>query len=150
MEGCIFCAIVSGAAEAAIVYRDDLLAAFMDMRPMNPGHTLVVPVAHAARLAEVPEQTAAQLFVVAQRVAAAIRASGIRCDGINLVLADGRAAAQEVQHVHLHVIPRFFGDGIAIRALTRPVGRPQRSELEDTAERIRAELERPKSPPIKD
>lgn len=74
---------------------------------------------------------------VAQRMAAAVRASGVRCEGVNLFLADGKAAGQDVFHVHLHVIPRFPGDGMRIGA---DWGRPSRAELDALAGRVRAAL----------
>jgi histidine triad (HIT) family protein len=140
MEGCIFCSIVGGSADAAIVYRDDLVVAFMDIHPVNPGHVLVIPARHATGLLDLPEETGARIFRVAQRVSAAIRASGLRCDGINLILADGRAAMQEIPHVHLHVVPRFVGDGIGVRFLGRGGSRASRAELEKNASLIRAKL----------
>lgn len=111
---CIFCSIVAGQAEASVVHRDDLCMAFMDLMPVNPGHLLVVPREHATYLAELPAATGAHMFAVAQRLAARLRGSGLRADGVNVFLADGEAAGQEVFHVHLHVIPRFAGDGFGL------------------------------------
>src|SRR5690242_6643013 len=98
-SSCIFCAIIAGDAPASVVYRDDLCLAFMDIQPINAGHLLVVPLAHAADLAALPVETGAQLMRVAQRLSAAVRQSGIRCDGVDLFVADGEAAGQEVFHV---------------------------------------------------
>ncbi len=111
---CIFCSIVAGQAEASVVYRDDLCMAFMDLMPVNPGHLLVVPLEHATHLADLPAATGAHMFAVAQRLATRLRRSGLRADGVNVFLADGEAAGQEVFHVHLHVIPRFAGDGFGL------------------------------------
>jgi histidine triad (HIT) family protein len=87
----------------------------MDIRPITPGHVLVVPLAHASDLANLEPATGGHLFTVAQDLAAAIREAGLKADGINLFLADGEAAGQEVFHVHLHVFPRFAGDGFGLR-----------------------------------
>ena len=87
----------------------------MDIRPVNPGHLLVIPLVHAAGLTTLESDTGAQMFRVGQRLAEAIRRSGVRCEGINFLLADGEAAGQEVFHVHLHVIPRYAGDGFGFR-----------------------------------
>ena len=111
---CIFCSIVAGQAEASVVHRDDLCLAFMDLHPVNPGHLLVVPLDHATYLADLPAATGAHMFTVAQQLAARLRRSGLRADGVNVFLADGEAAGQEVCHVHLHVIPRFAGDGFGL------------------------------------
>jgi histidine triad (HIT) family protein len=115
---CIFCNILAEMEPAVFVYHDELCAAFMDIRPVNPGHVLVVPRMHAALLTELDQRSAAQMFVVAQKIDLALRSvaeNGIRCEGVNLFLADGRAAGQDVMHVHLHVFPRFAGDGHHLR-----------------------------------
>ena len=114
-SACVFCDIVAGVAPASFVYRDEVCCAFMDLRPVTRGHVLVIPNHHATYLAEMPEETGKHLFCVAQRTAAALRQSDVPCEGVNLVLADGRVAGQEVWHVHLHVIPRFPGDGFGFR-----------------------------------
>lgn len=88
----------------------------MDIAPVNPGHALIVPRLHAAGLADLPEELGMHLFRVAQRTAAAIRSTAITCEDVNLFLADGEAAFQDVFHVHLHVIPRFSGDQFKISA----------------------------------
>ncbi|GAA3230362.1 HIT family protein [Actinocorallia longicatena] len=111
---CVFCAIVAGEAEASVVHADDLAVAFMDLAPVNPGHVLVVPRVHAAGLEDLAEDTGAHLWRVAHRVARSLRRSGLRCEGVNLFLADGEAAFQEVFHAHLHVFPRFEGDPFRI------------------------------------
>ncbi|MBN1247044.1 MAG: HIT family protein, partial [Anaerolineae bacterium] len=108
---CPFCEIAAGRGCASIFYQDELVMAFLDINPITVGHSLVIPRFHASHLADLDEATGRRLFTVAQRTAAAIRATGLRCEGINLWLADGEAAFQDVFHVHLHVIPRFRGDG---------------------------------------
>ena len=110
--------------------------AFMDVAPVNPGHLLVVPRAHSASLADLDEEVGAHMFVVAQRLAAAVRASGVRCEGVNLFLADGEAAFQDVCHVHLHLLPRWSGDAFRIDADSS--NRPERSELDALAASIRS------------
>lgn len=146
MPDCVFCEIVAGREPASVVYRDELCTAFMDIRPVNPGHLLVIPNRHATYLADLPAETGAQLFRVAQRLAAALRRSGLRCEGVNLFLADGEVAGQEVFHVHLHVLPRFRGDGFGLRFPPGYGRRPPRPELDETAGRIRAALEQRPSP----
>jgi histidine triad (HIT) family protein len=137
---CIFCRILAGESPGSFVHRDEHCAAFMDIQPVNPGHLLVIPVRHAAYLAELGAATAGRLMQVAQRLAAALRASGLRCEGVNLFLADGEAAMQEVLHVHLHVFPRFRGDGFGLRFGPDYTTRPPREALEDAAARIRGAL----------
>ncbi len=113
---CVFCAIVAGTEPASIVHEDDGTHAFMTIGPVTPGHLLVIPKRHAPYLSDLDEETGACLFVVAMRLARALRESGLRCEGVNLFLADGQAAFQEVFHAHLHVFPRFEGDGFRIDA----------------------------------
>ncbi len=112
---CIFCKIARHDAPAGVVVEDDAVIAFLDIWPINPGHTLVVPKRHATSLGEMPPTTGGRVFETAMAVAAALRRSGLRCEGVNFHLADGAAAGQEVSHVHLHVIPRFAGDGHRLR-----------------------------------
>src|SRR5581483_6840573 len=97
---CVFCRIVAGNADASVVYEDDRLLAFCDLNPVNPGHLLIIPKIQRAGLVDLDESDGSQMFVIARRLAAAIRRSGLRCEGVNLFLADGLAAGQEVFHVH--------------------------------------------------
>src|SRR5216684_2383916 len=130
MSDCTFCEILSGGLQSSIVYQDDKCTAFMDIQPVNPGHILVVPNFHATYLADLPEDQGALLFHIARRIAAALRSSGIRCEGVNLFLADGEAAGQEVFHVHLHVFPRYKGDGFAFKFPPGYTSKPERPELD--------------------
>jgi diadenosine tetraphosphate (Ap4A) HIT family hydrolase len=135
---CAFCRIVDGKAEASTIHEDDQVVAFLDIRPVNPGHTLVVPKQHYPYLADLPEAIGAHCFTVAQRLAVAIRNSGLRCDGINMFVADGEAAFQEVFHFHLHVFPRFRGDPFKLSADWSV--RPAREELDAIARQIRGAI----------
>jgi diadenosine tetraphosphate (Ap4A) HIT family hydrolase len=135
---CVFCRIVAGTAPASVAYADRTAIAFLDIAPITPGHLLVVPRGHAAGLADLDPEVGAQLWQVGQRMAAALRRSAIRCDGVNFFLADGAAAFQEVPHVHLHVIPRWRGDGVK---LVYKAGRPARADLEAQAADLRTTLE---------
>lgn len=131
MTDCVFCAIVAGRVPASLVYADDEVLAFLDIRPINPGHTLVIPRAHATDLAELDPRVGGRVFQVAQRIVAAVRASDLPCDGVNLFLADGAAAGQEVFHSHLHVVPRRRGDGFRLAVDWPPA--PDRPELDRIA-----------------
>lgn len=140
MSDCVFCGIAAGNVPASKVWEDDNSCAFLDIRPVNSGHILVIPNRHAASLEELEEADGAELFEVARRLAAALRRSGVKCEGVNLHLADGPAAGQEVFHVHLHVIPRFKGDGCGLRLPPGFGANPPRPELEALAEKIRNAL----------
>lgn len=112
----------------------------MDIQPINAGHVLVVPDEHATYLGDLPEATGAHMFRTAQKVASALYESGLDCEGVNLFLADGEAAGQEVFHVHLHVFPRFAGDGFGLRLGPGYQEKPDREELEAAAKRIKDTL----------
>jgi len=137
MAACVFCEIVAGRSPASIVYRDHTCVAFLDICPVNPGHLLVVPVRHAAYLAELDPETGRALFATAQSLSQAVRRSGVKAEGINLLLADGEAAGQEVFHVHLHVLPRFDGDGFGHTFPPHYGQHPPRHELDAAARAIR-------------
>ncbi|MBO0922071.1 HIT family protein [Cellulomonas sp. zg-ZUI222] len=122
-QECVFCAIAAGRAEASVVFEDDTVVVFMDLHPVNPGHLLVVPRGHAVGLEDLDGATGAHVFSVGHDMARALRRSTLRCDGINVVLCDGRAAFQTVFHVHLHVIPRHIDDG-----WTMPTDPPERAK----------------------
>jgi diadenosine tetraphosphate (Ap4A) HIT family hydrolase len=134
---CIFCKIVKREAPASIVYEDEATLAFMDIRPMLPGHTLVIPKSHAAYLEDLPKDSSGPILESARKVAAALPRSGLRCEAVNLWLANGKEAGQEVFHVHFHVLPRFRGDGFGIRTGPGYGRMPERVELDSAAEKIR-------------
>ncbi len=140
-SSCIFCDIVRGAAPASIVYSDEQVMAFMDIRPINPGKMLVIPRTHAACLAELQSELGGQMFQVAMRLAQAVRQTSLNCEGVNLFLADGAIAGQEVFHVHLHVLPRFRGDGFGFRFGPDYGTLPARDALDGIAAAIRQQLE---------
>ena len=134
---CIFCKIIRREAPASIVLEEDATLAFLDIRPMTPGHTLVVPKSHASYLEDMKDGSVGPILETARKIAAALRRSGLKCEAVNLYLANGKEAGQEVFHVHMHVIPRFRGDGFGIRV--RPdYGRvAAREEVEAIATKIR-------------
>lgn len=138
---CIFCGIISGNSEASIVFQDDLVTVFMDIHPVNPGHLLVVPNQHTSTIDEVPETVFAQMFIVGRRMGRALRRSGLRCKGVNLLLADGAAAGQVVFHSHLHVIPRFQGNPGSVLMQAGSITVASRDELNVHAETIRNSLD---------
>ncbi len=138
--GCKFCEIIAGKRAASVVLRDEIVTAFMDIMPINTGHVLVVPNMHVSNLAELDEAVGAHMFTVAQRIAYAVRHSGVHVEGVNLMLADGAAAGQTVFHTHLHVVPRYRGDGFGLRFGPRYGGLAKREELEEVAARIKQYL----------
>jgi diadenosine tetraphosphate (Ap4A) HIT family hydrolase len=138
---CVFCAIVDGRAPASVVYDDAEVMAFADAAPVTPAHLLVIPKLHVPYLSWTEEFLAAKVFLVAHRLSGALQRSDLRCDGVNLLVAEREAAGQEVEHLHIHVIPRFPGDGFELRGQDRPT--PPRAELDAMAAKVRAILEEP-------
>ena len=140
MHDCTFCQIVSGQSPASIFYADDVVLGLMTVGPVTTGHALILPRQHAACLADMDEDTGRHLWTISQRTAAAIRESGARCEGINLFLADGEAAFQEIFHVHMHVFPRYRGDPFKLVADWSV--RPPRNELDRVARQIQVAFDR--------
>ena len=136
MSDCVFCKIVAKAIPATVVHEDEHTLAFMDIGQVNPGHVLVALKAHAENIFALQDAQAAALFRSAARVARAIRAA-FEPEGLSVYQANGSAAGQTVLHFHLHLVPRYQGDGMA---LTWPVKNPPREKLVDYAEKIRAKL----------
>ena len=138
-SACVFCRIVRREAPGSWIHEDDRTAVITTIGPVTPGRAMVLPKAHLPLLADLSEEDARHLFAVTQRTAAATRASGLRCEGIDLFLADGEAAFQEIPHLHLHVFPRYVGDPFKLVADWDV--EPSRAELDANASRIRAAYE---------
>jgi histidine triad (HIT) family protein len=111
---CTFCRILRAEAPASIVFEDELCMAFMDLQPVNPGHVLIVPKEHVAYFKDMDEDLGAHLFRIGLRIDRALRETDLRCEGVNFFAADGKAAFQEIFHAHLHVFPRYRGDGFRL------------------------------------
>ena len=109
---CIFCKIVSGALPSFKVYEDDRSLAFLDIHPIRPGHTLVIPKEHHKNFSETPEDLLQHLITVCKKAAAgAVKST--QADGFNLSVNNGAAAGQDVFHTHFHIIPRKDGDNLS-------------------------------------
>lgn len=137
---CVFCRIIDGQAPASIVYRDELVTAFMDISPVTPGHLLVVPNQHSPYLEGLGDDAGQHLFHIGRRLSLAMRRSGLPCEGVNLYMADGAAAGQTVFHVHMHVIARYTGDGFRVHLPAGYGDLPSRQVLETNAGRVRDAL----------
>lgn len=141
MIDCAFCKIIDGTYTSSKIYEDGKILSFMDIHPVNKGHILIVPKKHVELIADLDDETSGKMFILAKKINRALRKSGIKLEGINYFLADGEAAGQEVAHAHLHIFPRFKGDGFGLKfpeeyrkALS------DRSELNNLAEKIKSLL----------
>lgn len=109
-ENCIFCKIANGEIPSRTLYEDSDFRAILDLSPATKGHCLILPKNHAANLFELPTEDAQKILVVARNLAAVMKEK-LAFDGMNLVQNNGEAAGQTVNHFHLHMIPRYAGDG---------------------------------------
>ncbi len=133
---CVFCKIRDGQVPSVKIYDDERTFAIMDINPLNEGHVLVIPKAHAATIYEITEDDLGRSAIVAKRIARAVQQE-LQPDGLNLLQANGAAAFQSVPHFHLHLIPRWNGDGKGFDwKLVK--GDPER--IRATGEKLRAAL----------
>lgn len=130
----IFSRILAGEVPGQFVFRDELWFAILDIRPVAPGHSLLIPVAEAPYLADLPPETVAALGDRLTRLTRAVKAAS-GAEAVNILVNDGPAAGQEVPHAHVHVWPRFVGDGKRLGWPAAPYGA---GELERWGERLRA------------
>ncbi len=135
-EDCIFCKLINRELPISVVYEDDKVISFMDLQPINQGHLLIIPKTHATYLNDLKPEVGGHMFETGMMLSKALRESGIRCKGVNLFLADGAVAGQEVFHVHLHVIPRFDGDGFGFKYDISHYDVADREELDKAARYI--------------
>jgi histidine triad (HIT) family protein len=132
---CVFCDIVRGEAPASVLAVGRTIFAFLDILPVNEGHALVVPRRHVIALTGLTAEEGGEMFEVARCLAAAQRAAGL-AEAVNLFLADGEIAGQEIFHAHLHVLARRAGDGMSLGVDYPPA--PTRADLDRTARRLTA------------
>ncbi len=140
-ENCVFCQIIRRAAPASIIYEDEAVVAFLSNRPVNVGHTLVLPRKHYENIYDIPEDEAAYLFRITKRITQAVR-DAVEAEGVRIVQNNGEAAGQVVFHLHVHIIPmkphnKFSHDG-AFRDPTKP---RTVADLEEDAELVRKQLQ---------
>lgn len=112
-ENCIFCKLANGDIPTATVYEDEYLRAIMDAAPANKGHIIILPKSHAANIYELEDEYVSRAFVLAKKLAVALKKL-TGCDGVNIIQNNGGAAGQTVFHFHVHVIPRFKDDDCTI------------------------------------
>jgi histidine triad (HIT) family protein len=110
MADCLFCKIAAKTIPAMVIYEDDHAVGFLDIVPRSPGHTLVIPKAHAPNIVELPDTEIGPLFLAVKNVADLLSRK-LTPDGITIGINQGRASGQEVDHLHVHLMPRWHGDG---------------------------------------
>jgi histidine triad (HIT) family protein len=107
-NSCVFCKIVRKQAPASVIYEDESVMAFLDIRPLNMGHTLVIPKEHCETIYEIPDELIGRIHKIVKRTALAIKRA-TEADGITVIQQNERAAGQEIFHLHVHVVPRYEG-----------------------------------------
>lgn len=112
-DECLFCKIIAGEIPSTAVYEDDDFKAILDVNPAARGHVIIIPKKHASNIYELEDEDAAKVFPIAKRIAAALQKT-YGCDGVNVLQNNGEAAGQTVFHLHVHVVPRYYGDGVQI------------------------------------
>ena len=135
-DSCIFCRIAQKQVPATLVYEDENVMAFLDTRPLNEGHTLVIPKEHYDTIFEIPEELIAYLHRIVKRVSFAVKKAA-KADGISIFQQNGKAAGQEISHLHVHVVPRYEG-----QKLTRfsEISEANREKLDQNAANIRRHI----------
>ncbi|MBW2265516.1 MAG: HIT family protein [Deltaproteobacteria bacterium] len=134
---CIFCKIIGGEIPSEKVYEDDKVFAFMDINPLNDGHVLIIPKSHAGTIHEIGEDDFLAVMSATHKLAAAIR-KALNPDGINLLQLNGKAANQVVPHLHVHIVPRWSGDGLTISQWEIVAGNMEK--VKNVAEQIKNSL----------
>jgi histidine triad (HIT) family protein len=135
MSDCIFCRLAAGELPTVTVLETPGVLAFLDIAPVHPGHTLVIPRKHHQNLLDLPEELWLEMGRACRRVAQALQ-QALKAQGFNIGMNNFPAAGQEVFHAHLHVIPRYFGDGLHLF----PQKFYQAGEMEEVGQRLRQVL----------
>lgn len=134
METCIFCRIIKGELPATKVYEDVETLAFLDIKPVNPGHTLVIPKKHYVNVHDMPDELVGKVAIAAKKIADAILKIGAK--GVNIGMNNGKDAGQVVFHAHTHVMPRYGNDTFSLWVGKEYDG----NERQEVAEKIRQSL----------
>jgi len=132
---CIFCKIADGKLPSSKVYEDDFIFAFLDINPVNPGHTVVIPKNHYENIYETPEELSAKILIISRNIAMVMK-SELGALGTNFILNNDPSAGQVISHTHLHIIPRYDGDSLE----NWPQGKYKEGEKEKIAKRLKNAL----------
>lgn len=111
MKDCIFCKLANGELPTHTVYEDEDFRVIFDLSPATRGHALVIPKVHYSNIFDLDEQVAAKAFVLAKKIATAMK-EALKCDGFNIIQNNGEIAGQTIFHFHLHLIPRYKNDNM--------------------------------------
>lgn len=136
MKDCLFCKIIRKEVEAEVIYEDENNEAVLDILPCAPGHALVLPRVHAGNILELEDDKLGPLFTAVKKVAALLKKK-LNPDGFTIGINHGSISGQSVDHLHIHVIPRYEGDsGGSIHSVVR-MSETQAQSIKDTAKKIK-------------
>jgi histidine triad (HIT) family protein len=135
-ESCIFCKIAHKQAPSSIIYEDEAVMVFLDIRPLNIGHTLVIPKAHYMDIFDIPKTLLSQVHKITKQVSFPIK-KATAADGISIIQQNGKAAGQDIFHIHVHVVPRFEGQKLPPFHELKEV---DRAKLDEMAKKIKLHL----------
>lgn len=138
MADCVFCKIINGEIPCVKVYEDKEVLAFLDISPVNKGHTLVIPKKHYEVITEVPQKTFTKLMAELHTIATAV-VIATNAEGFNIINNNKKVASQEVPHVHFHIIPRFSDDTFGHKW---PTVKYSENEIEEYRKKIEKELKK--------
>jgi len=130
---CVFCKIVAEEIPAHTIYEDNQTLAFLDVNPRSPGHTMIIPKEHFANLSDLPENLVEPVFSTVKKATRMLE-KGLQTDHFTIGINMGRLSGQEVDHLHVHVMPRFEGDGGT--SIHGVVNNPPKESLEEIKEKI--------------
>ncbi len=133
-QSCVFCKIAAKKAPSTTIYEDETIMAFLDIRPLYKGHTLVIPKKHYTDIFDISDNELKEIHSITKKIAPAIK-KATNADGISIIQQNGKAAGQDIFHMHVHVVPRFEGKKLPHFSELKEVSR---AELEKTAEKIKA------------
>ena len=136
MDDCVFCKIVKGELPSEKIYEDEKTLAFLDIGPINFGHTLIIPKTHFPNIYETPDAELCAMTAVAKKISQAVRDS-LAADGVNIAMNNNHAAGQLVFHSHIHVIPRYTNDGFELWRSRKPY---KENEAASVAQKIKDSL----------
>jgi histidine triad (HIT) family protein len=127
-EECIFCKIVAGEIPCYKIYEDKFVLSFLDIGPLSPGHTLVIPKLHCNLLDNCPPEILSSLAISVSKIARAVQLA-VGSEGYNVLSNNGRAAGQLVDHLHFHIIPRNTADGVFAKWNASSYGENEATEI---------------------
>jgi len=135
-ESCIFCKIVQKQAPSSIIYEDEAVMVFLDIRPLNMGHALVIPKAHYIDIFDITQELFSRVHKVSKQIVLAVK-KATNADGISIIQQNGKAAGQDIFHIHVHVVPRFEGQKLPPFHELKEI---ERAKLDELAKKIKQNL----------